>query len=124
MPSNSGALQAVLTSATRTGLTRRAIEVQNEARRLCPVDQGTLRRSITFNVTDTKATIGSNLEYALGVETGTGIYGPKGRPIVPVRAQFLVFTTKTGTVFARSVRGRRATPYLKPALQKVMRAAA
>jgi hypothetical protein len=128
MSSNSGSLQAVLTSATQKGLTRRAVEVQNEARRLCRVDTGALRRSITFSITGSgtsmKATIGSNLDYSLAVETGTGIYGPKGSPIVPVHAQVLVFTTKTGTVFARSVRGRPATPYLKPALQKVMRAAA
>lgn len=127
--SNPGALGAVLTSASRTVLTRRAIQVQNEARRLCRVDTGTLRRSITYSVTGSSAAsmqarIGSNLDYALAVETGTGIYGPKGNPIVPVKAQFLVFNTKSGTVFARSVRGRRATPYLRPALEQVMRTAA
>lgn len=126
MPSE---LQTVLTAATRTALTRKAIQVQNEARRLCPVDTGTLRRSITYSITGSsaesmQARVGSNIDYALAVEVGTGIYGPKGRPIVPTTKQFLVFTTKTGTVFARSVRGRKATPYLKPALEKAMRTAA
>lgn len=102
--------------------------MQNEARRLAKVDTGRLRGSITFRVTGAvaaqmKGRVGSNLEYALAVEEGTGIYGPKGRPITPVRAKVLRFPVKGGRiVFARSVRGRPATPYLKPALQALRRA--
>lgn len=119
----------MLTRATEKALLRSAIRVQNEARRRCPVDTGTLRRSITFSISGLSpetmsARVGSNVEYALAVEVGTGIYGPRGRPITPVRAQVLVFPGRGGrTVYARSVRGRPATPYLKPALDAVRHAA-
>lgn len=120
------ALGVVIGRASERAVTRACILVQNEARRLCPVDQGTLRRSITFRVdsngTSAVGRVGSNLEYALAVEVGTGIYGPVGRPITPKRSPVLVFPGKNGTVFARSVRGRPATPYLRPALQAARRA--
>lgn len=102
--------------------------MQNEARRLAKVDSGRLRSSVTFQVTGTnapqmKGRVGSNLEYALAVEEGTGIYGPKGRPITPVQARVLRFPVKGGRiVFAKSVKGRPATPYLRPALQAIRRA--
>jgi len=78
--------------------------------------------------------------YARFVEEGTGIYGPKGRPIVPVRAKALRFPARGaatrlsgnltsaqqraggGWAFAKSVKGRRATPYLRPAAVDAMRA--
>lgn len=127
MAVNQSALQALLKSSTQKVLTEKAIAVQNEARRLCPVDTGTLRRSINFVVEGAtaptmKARVGTNVEYALNVEQGTGIYGPHGHPIVPVRKKFLRFpSSHGGVIFARSVKGRRATPFLKPALAAVNR---
>lgn len=74
--------------------------------------------------------------YARFVEEGTGIYGPNRRPIVPVRAKFLRFPAKGadvrqtgsltkaqqraggGWVFKKSVLGRKATPFLKPAVER------
>jgi hypothetical protein len=129
MAANKAALQEVLRLATSKALTRAAIQVQNEARRLCPVDTGTLRRSINFVVEgesaeSMRARVGTNVDYALNVERGTGIYGPHGTPIVPVHATMLRFPVKGGAiVFARSVKGRRATPFLKPALAAMTREA-
>lgn len=116
-----GNLRAVLTSASTKALTSKAVRVQNKARRLCKVDTGTLRRSISFVIegaspNDMVAKVGSNVEYALDVEQGTGIYGPHKARVVPVSSRVLVFPGKGGTVFATSVAGRRATPYLAPAL--------
>lgn len=115
-------LRDVVEGATAKALVRSAVKVQNQARRNAPVDTGLLRQSITYTITGVgetaEARVGSNLDYALGVETGTGIYGPKGRPITPVRAKALRFPKKGGgIVFAASVRGRPGTPYLKPALR-------
>lgn len=68
---------------SRTGpvardLTRRAIVVQNEARRLAPVDRGRLRSSITHELAveggELVARVGTNVEYAMYVHEGTGIY--------------------------------------------------
>jgi len=56
-------------------LARRAIKVEAGAKRLCPVDTGRLRSSITWRA-DSDAqgisvVIGTNVEYAVYVEVGT-----------------------------------------------------
>ena len=53
--------------------------VKNEITKIRLVDTGRLRNSITHTVKDDTAYIGSNLEYALYQEVGTGIYYPTGR---------------------------------------------
>ncbi|URP21097.1 hypothetical protein SEA_FLATWOODS_30 [Gordonia phage Flatwoods] len=108
--------------------------VQNAARRRAPVDEGTLRNSIEYVVdvrgTRTHVTIGSPLPYARYIHEGTGIYGPKGTPIVPVTRQALKFQVKGASgrrrgrgakwVFAKSVRGIKPNPFLVDALVDVM----
>lgn len=126
-------------------LVKRAIRVQNEAKRLAPVDNGTLRNSITYEVLRKNGKplvrVGTNMKYARFVHDGTGIYGPKGRPIRPVNAKVLRWpvrgvsssrpstvagrgrvvsksSTRTGWAYAREVRGVRPTPFLRDALIK------
>lgn len=61
--------------------------------------------------------VGTPLKYGLWLDQGTGIYGPRHRPIRPVRAQYLRFTTRTGqVVYAKSVRGIRPTRFLRNSL--------
>ena len=73
----------------------------------------------------------SPLPYAEYVHEGTGIYGPKGTPIVPVTKKALKFKwdgpggavrskDKRGYVFAKSVKGQKANPFLARALRTVM----
>lgn len=56
-------------------LARRAVQVDATAKRICPVDTGRLRSSITWDVGEDDlglvATIGSDVEYAPHVELGT-----------------------------------------------------
>lgn len=56
-------------------LQRRALKVEAAAKRLCPVDTGRLRSSITNRLDEDAAglfaDIGSNVEYAIFVELGT-----------------------------------------------------
>lgn len=44
---------------------------ENYAKRLCPVDTGNLRNSITHTTDEDTAYIGTNVEYAAYVELGT-----------------------------------------------------
>lgn len=96
-----------------------------------PVDNGPLRASLRvrmeYSGTQVKAWVYSNLEYALYVHEGTGVYGPKGQPIRPKRAQYLRFearnprTTAPGRgniVFARQVKGARPNRFLLEALRQ------
>lgn len=50
-------------------------------------------------------------------ETGTGIYGPKKRPIVPINAKALHFKVNGKDVFAKSIKGIKKNPVLMNAAQ-------
>lgn len=59
-------------------LNKACLVVENEAKRLCPVDTGDLRNSITHEVDDGVGIVGTNKEYAPYVEFGTGIFAVEG----------------------------------------------
>ena len=79
------------------------------AKRLCPVDTGNLRNSITHRIDpeELAAYIGSDMEYAAYVELGTGKHYPGGRP-TPWAYQ----DAKGNWHWTH---GNKAQPYLKPA---------
>ena len=52
--------------------------VERDAKILCPVDDGTLRASITHEVDGKEGRVGTNVEYAPYVHQGTGIYAVNG----------------------------------------------
>lgn len=121
MQSHPTAYSVLATSAARKAIERRAIVVTEEAKRLAPVDSGALRDSIHYTITgsgaNAKARIGSNLHYTEAVEKGTGIYGPTGQPVRPRVQQFMVFRWLGRQWVMKSVKGRKATPFLRPALR-------
>ena len=101
---------------------------------------GHLQRSIVRGrLTDRTAEVFSNAPYSGWVEKGTGIFGPRKRPITPKNGRALKFTPggantrltgrsrikagakQAGEVFARSVKGRPATPFWEPAIKSVAR---
>ncbi len=119
---NENAARSVALAAANEDLKVRANRVLNAARRLAPVDRGQLRASLHVEFTNGPAgpiaRIGSNLPYALYVHEGTGVFGPRGAPIRPVRGRYLVFTPRGANrpVFARSVKGMPGRPFLLQAL--------
>lgn len=58
------------------------IQAESDAARICPVDTGRLRNSITHTIDgdEQMAVIGTNVEYALFVHEG--IHGRKGQPFL------------------------------------------
>lgn len=133
-------------NASRQLLLQMGNTVVAEAQKRAPKKTGTLIRSIRVddvNEREQTATVraGSTtgkIGYAQYVEFGTGIYGPRRTPIVPVRRKALRFpragaaTRLSGNLtsaqqragggyaFAKSVKGRKATPYLIPAVKDVV----
>lgn len=107
-------------------LLRRGRNVETRAKHLITsmgaVDTGRLRSSITSTLvsigSEPAVRVGTNVNYAMFVHEGTGVYGPYGRPITPKSSQFLVFTPRgaKSPVFARSVKGMKGRPFLKDAL--------
>jgi len=116
-------------------LIRRARAVENKAKRLCPVDEGRLRASISREIAvengELVARVGTNVDYALFVHEGTGIDGPEGRYIVPVRRKVLRWADKNnsgtgrrrflrgktkGYIYSKRSRGSAPRPFLRDAL--------
>lgn len=62
-----------------------AVLVQDDAKRECPVDTGTLRSSINYTVDGMTASIGTNVEYAPYVHEGTSKMA--GRPFLTSAAE-------------------------------------
>lgn len=64
------------------GMEKACLLVENDAKRICPVDTGRLRASLTHEVEKSGKEIigrvGTNVEYAIPVE-----YGASGRPAQP-----------------------------------------
>ena len=59
-----------------------------------------------------RITVGTQLPYARWMQEGTGIYGPKGQPIVPTQGQVLSFVINGRRYFVRSIKGSQPRPFL------------
>lgn len=72
-------------------------------------------------VVKSEISVPSTPKHAKWVHDGTGIYGPRGTPIVPRKARFMRFQID-GKWFAKtSVLGQQPQPYLKEAVEEVER---
>ena len=107
---HSAEVKADFEAACLRALEKCGLVAEGYAKKLCPVDTGNLRNSITHEVKDDEkaAYIGSNSSYASYVELGTGIYYPGGRQ------DPWVYQDAKGNWHL--THGQRARPYLKPAV--------
>lgn len=94
------------------GLLRGAERVCADAKLRCPVSSGALRNSIhTEKVAPLTVSVGTNLEYAVPVEYGTGT---KGDPAVPhTQKEFWRWQDEEGNW--HTSHGQAAQPFLRPA---------
>lgn len=100
-----------LESACQQALEKCGLVGEGYAKKLCPVNTGNLRNSITHTVADNgerAAYVGTNSEYAVYVECGTGIYYPGGRQTP--------WTYQDENGDWHLTHGQRAKPYIKPAV--------
>ena len=95
-----------LTSA----LTEACMVVETDAKKKCPVDDGTLRGSITSEVEDNKGIVGTNVEYAPYVEFGTGLFAAKGD------GRQTPWTYQDAKGEWHTTVGQHPQPFLQPAL--------
>lgn len=107
---NSDFVKDELQSAASRALEKCGLVAEGYAKKLCPVDTGNLRGSITHQVQESEGAvyIGSNREYAAYVELGTGKYYPGGR-----QTPWVYQDAKDNWHLTH---GQRAKPYLKPAV--------
>jgi len=58
-------------------INKACLMVERDAKKLCPVDTGRLRSSISHEIEGTTGRVGSNVEYARAVELGTEKQSPQ-----------------------------------------------
>ena len=107
---NSKEVSEDIKAALLRGLETCGLVAEGYAKKLAPVDTGNLRNSITHTVDEEEpaAYIGTNSEYGVYVEMGTGKYVSGGRPTP------WVYQAAKGNWHRTN--GQRAQPYLKPAV--------
>mgnify|MGYP001574668101 CR=1 FL=1 len=93
-----------------------AHHVESRAKGYVPLRFGALKNSIhtegpQYSPSNVQAIVGTDLEYAIYQEKGTGIYAGKGR-IVPKRARFLAWKKGGKWIFAKSVSGTTGKFYM------------
>lgn len=105
-------IDQLLPEAVRQGLQKACLIVERDAKKKCPVDDGTLRASITHEVKDEEGIVGTDVEYAPYTHEGTGIYaaGGHGRQ-TPWR-----YRSADGTWHTTS--GQKPKPFLKEAFEE------
>jgi HK97 gp10 family phage protein len=115
---NSEAAKRELERAAIRGLIKASLLVEGQAVLLAPVDKGGLRDSIGYKVDESElvAYIGTNCEYAIYVEFGTGEFAENGNG----RKGGWVYKTPNGEV--RFTHGMPPQPYLRPAFRKNQKA--
>ena len=115
---NSKAVKRELERAAIRGLIKASMLVEGQAVLLAPVDKGGLRDSIGYKVDESElvAYIGTNCEYAIYVEFGTGEFAENGNG----RKGGWVYKTPNGEV--RFTYGMPPQPYLRPAFRKNQKA--
>ncbi len=104
-----------LDAVNRQFLPAAGVMIQKEAKRNLrangTVDSNRLRGSIQYDVGKDEVTIGTNVEYAIYVEYGTGKYAESGQGR---KTPWVYFNEKLKKFFWTE--GMRAQPYLRPAL--------
>ena len=63
--------------ANKQIISKACLMVERDAKKLCPVDTGRLRSSITHEIQGTTGRVGTNVEYARAVELGTEKQSPQ-----------------------------------------------
>lgn len=127
---NQAQVLAVIRSEEKSAVEETARYVRSKAAKYPPkadsssyVRTGTLGRNITYRQPAVRGKrivgeVGVNLgtvPYARYVEEGTGIYGPAGQPIRPVKAKVLAWKAGGQWIIARQVRGMKPWHYMRKA---------
>jgi len=78
---------------------------------------GKLAESIkTSYLSKIKSKIEALAEYSSWVEFGTGIFGPRGQPIVPKKGKLLSFPYKGNTIVVKSTLGQPPNPFMRSSI--------
>lgn len=100
-------------SARRSFMTEGSKLVEVQMRVLAPYSKGDLVRSVQTFFTIDGFTVRPTVPYYMYPERGTGIFGPRGRRIFPVKAKALRWESGGKVFFAASIKGQPGQFYIK-----------
>ena len=103
-------LNNLSSEAIKKALTKSALLVEADAKINCPVDTGLLRSSITHNVYDDYAEVGTNYSYAPYIEHGTGLFAEAGN------GRQTPWSYQDADGQWHTTIGQQPQPFLRPAL--------
>lgn len=103
-------LNNLSSEAIKEALTKSALLVEADAKINCPVDTGLLRSSITHNVYNDYAEVGTNFSYAPYVEHGTGLFAEAGN------GRQTPWSYQDADGQWHTTIGQQPQPFLRPAL--------
>lgn len=105
-----------------------ALAIESDAKLRAGYKTGNLRRNIireragrnsVTGLTQAVVGVARTAPYGIWTHEGTGIFGTYGRAIRPTSGNFLVFSIGGRKIFARSVKGQRANPFMRDAFNNV-----
>lgn len=116
------------TGGVARDMMRRGLNVETRAKQALSepprrIDSGHGRSTIgttqIFRDGKPGARVGTSVYYMYWIQTGTGLFGPRRRRIVPKTKKALKFTPKGGNqpIFRRSVAGMKPNPFLTTGLK-------
>ena len=109
--SNKDAVLKAINDAKQRALESIGLYVEGQAKALCPVDDGNLRGSITHETKSDRVVVGTNVEYAIWVEKGTGKHQVDGQG----RKTPWSYKNKKGEFV--TTQGQKPQPFLTPAAE-------
>ena len=86
-----------------------------------PIYRGKGRNNYKIIKKENEHEIRNDAYYLPWVNDGTGIYGPRHRPIVPKHARVLHFHWKGKEWFLKSVKGQKGQKFVERSMTEVMR---
>jgi HK97 gp10 family phage protein len=105
-------VKAELLKNINKGLEAVGLYAEGEVKRRAPVDTGDLRSSVASEVYPDKVRIGSDKNYAVYVEMGTGLYAEEGNG----RKTPWVYEGRDGKMY--QTKGQKPQPYLRSGIEE------
>lgn len=96
-----------------------SLELQRNLKMLSPVDHGRLQGSwVIFHTGELQRTVKSSAKYAIFVNDGTGIYGPRKTPIThPSIGKMFAFQVNGKMIFTRQIKGIKPRKFVERSME-------
>ena len=108
-----------VTKALNNAIWASIATLEGEAKKESPIDSGRLRSWFQSKFFPLKWVLFNPVKYALFINDWTGIYWPKGQPIIAWPWRVFAFKTKSSwVVFTKRIKWQKPNPFMDRAVEK------